>query len=661
MKKIIYIIVLLITLFLVSGCSSGNDVSYDTNDYQKINATYKYINLNCSHEVVEKADLPTTSENGATITWTSSNKAIISDSGEVVTRPSENTKVAMNCHIELNGLSKDFTFTLNVSAMTFDEALSELDKYIPEKLDDDVDIPAALNSGLIKVIAQSKDNDVLTDNGAYCGCYTEREIELDVTLTDGYKRVNKKYTLQVEGAEMDVRFAQTIEWIRSEGLKDTYLTKDTVLPTFCPKTGANISWLSTVEGVLDENNHIIEYVYERYTALIAKMNIGDEWEREYIACKIQALDTSKMSEEEILENFISTITVSSYSRLTFDQSKGILNAELAEENYGYTKDQTSSYGFLSFFTPEKLVPIDKIAPLNDDNRPGLKLTQVAYITVHDTASTGGTADAKSHANYVYTGGNGTSWHYTVDDISVYHQIPNDEVAWHAGDSGHRPFAMIDTGIKATAIRPYIKLVNGYYNINGVQTLFCPIVKDFDTEEETYTPVLDAAINQQSIFCEIGENGNYWIGKTYYNATYKRIANYGGNTSSIGIESCVNGGHDYATTARNLAELVASLCIQYDLSVDRVHGHHYFSGKPCPNAILLAEWWSNFLDLVSLEKFGQEHYSNYTFTWTSNNDLMSNTGKILNTCKVGNVLDYSLSVKNAANQEVYSKSFKTTLK
>ena len=27
----------------------------------------------------------------------------------------------------------------------------------------------------------------------------------------------------------------------------------------------------------------------------------------------------------------------------------------------------------------------------------------------------------------------TSWHYTVDDKEIYHHIPDDEVAWHAGD------------------------------------------------------------------------------------------------------------------------------------------------------------------------------------------------------------------------------------
>lgn len=27
----------------------------------------------------------------------------------------------------------------------------------------------------------------------------------------------------------------------------------------------------------------------------------------------------------------------------------------------------------------------------------------------------------------------TSWHYTVDDKEIYHHIPDNEVAWHAGD------------------------------------------------------------------------------------------------------------------------------------------------------------------------------------------------------------------------------------
>jgi len=60
--------------------------------------------------------------------------------------------------------------------------------------------------------------------------------------------------------------------------------------------------------------------------------------------------------------------------------------------------------------------------------------RIRYVVIHETANHNQGADAKSHANYLSNGGEGsTSWHYTVDDHEIYHHIPDNEVAWQAGD------------------------------------------------------------------------------------------------------------------------------------------------------------------------------------------------------------------------------------
>ncbi len=60
-----------------------------------------------------------------------------------------------------------------------------------------------------------------------------------------------------------------------------------------------------------------------------------------------------------------------------------------------------------------------------------------WIVIHETGNTKPGSDAQSHAAYIkdlalqnelYL-----SWHYTVDDHAVYRHIPDDEIAWHAGD------------------------------------------------------------------------------------------------------------------------------------------------------------------------------------------------------------------------------------
>lgn len=68
-----------------------------------------------------------------------------------------------------------------------------------------------------------------------------------------------------------------------------------------------------------------------------------------------------------------------------------------------------------------------------EGRPGIK-RKVKYIVIHETGNPVRGANAQSHSVFLQGGGEGsTSWHYTVDDHEIYHHIPDNEVAWHAGD------------------------------------------------------------------------------------------------------------------------------------------------------------------------------------------------------------------------------------
>jgi N-acetylmuramoyl-L-alanine amidase CwlA len=58
-----------------------------------------------------------------------------------------------------------------------------------------------------------------------------------------------------------------------------------------------------------------------------------------------------------------------------------------------------------------------------------------YITIHNTANTNVGAGAENHAMYMQGGGKDVtaSYHYVVDDKEIYRLLPDNEVAWHAGD------------------------------------------------------------------------------------------------------------------------------------------------------------------------------------------------------------------------------------
>lgn len=71
----------------------------------------------------------------------------------------------------------------------------------------------------------------------------------------------------------------------------------------------------------------------------------------------------------------------------------------------------------------------------------------------------------------------------------------------------------------------------------------------------------------------------------------------GNTTSIGIEICVNAGGDFEAAKANAAALVRLLMEEHGISADRVVQHNRWNGKDCPKTIrATAGAWEAFLAL-----------------------------------------------------------------
>ena len=87
--------------------------------------------------------------------------------------------------------------------------------------------------------------------------------------------------------------------------------------------------------------------------------------------------------------------------------------------------------------PESVLGVPMYTQLvaeGDSARPGIE-RHIKYVVIHETGNFAHGADAKRHSLYITENNKtDTSWHYTVDDHSIYHHIPDTEVAWHAGDS-----------------------------------------------------------------------------------------------------------------------------------------------------------------------------------------------------------------------------------
>jgi N-acetylmuramoyl-L-alanine amidase CwlA len=77
--------------------------------------------------------------------------------------------------------------------------------------------------------------------------------------------------------------------------------------------------------------------------------------------------------------------------------------------------------------------VQDFIPVGNSNRPGRKLVPTG-ITIHNTDNSDKGANAAAHAKY-QKGADArkrqVSWHFTVDDKSVYQSLPTNEIGWHA--------------------------------------------------------------------------------------------------------------------------------------------------------------------------------------------------------------------------------------
>lgn len=316
-------------------------------------------------------------------------------------------------------------------------------------------------------------------------------------------------------------------------------------------------------------------------------------------------------------------------------------------------------GSVNNYLNYELQIIESILGANKKNRPGTKQSVTKYITVHDTGSAAPGAGASAHNGYIHGGAEsaGASWHYTVGNDGVYHHIPDDEVAWHAGDGTSVAYEAFDSGIPYTIKKkPEVTITpDGYYALDGVRSNVQAPRKNDGSIPKT------SEINTLGIEVTKGENGNWFIGKTWWSNTYKYIGNRGGNNNSIGIESCVNQGSDVFLTWQLLAKLVAKLMEENGLYFEHVVQHHYFSGKDCPMTMRNSSNFERFMKLVEAEYFIRTMFNDYTIRFISNNpDYIDNRGRIIDLPVTPTRASYTVEVTNTKTNKTEFKLFYVNL-
>lgn len=122
----------------------------------------------------------------------------------------------------------------------------------------------------------------------------------------------------------------------------------------------------------------------------------------------------------------------------------------AKETIGFDKFNNTEVLIVdsALYTPNI---IDNFIAENSAVRPGIVVDKKEYIVIHNTGNYSASATASAHDKYIQGLENNpdrkVSWHYTVDDVEIYHHVPDNESAWHASDGSEGPGNKYGIGIE----------------------------------------------------------------------------------------------------------------------------------------------------------------------------------------------------------------------
>ena len=96
-----------------------------------------------------------------------------------------------------------------------------------------------------------------------------------------------------------------------------------------------------------------------------------------------------------------------------------------------------------------------------------------------------------------------------------------------------------------------------------------------------------------------------------------------------METSVRQGSDLWLTWQYTAQLCAKLLINYQLPIQRLVGHHFFSGKWCPQPMLEndLEIWYEFVKLTRQQMDLYQNYSNYSLSFESSSEYLKDNGRV----------------------------------
>ena len=318
----------------------------------------------------------------------------------------------------------------------------------------------------------------------------------------------------------------------------------------------------------------------------------------------------------------------------------------------YIQDIVGSVSKLLF---EDYVVYDDYYLANPSNKTTLNgdgIGGIDFITVHYAADMPYSASAmfnggKNLASYnksCNTNGTAASWHYSVGNDGIWASQNEAYGAWHAGTS--KKMTWSDSGITTAQIGTDVYTTDvtlgsdGYFYIKGVKS--------------SIKTTLTAKLNGMGLGVKL-VGDKWYLGGCFASGTY--IGSLGGNNNSIGMETSVREGSDLWLTWQYTAQLCAKLLIKYQLPLNRLVGHHFFTGKWCPQPMLEndLEIWYEFVELTRQQMELYNNYSDYTLSFASSSSYLKDNGRVAKLPNTPECVTYTVTYKTGSTTKTITLS------
>ena len=381
----------------------------------------------CGLEGMDEIELPTTHPDyDCTFTWSSSDSTLLDVDEGYLEFVEFDEIVDLTCSVEYEGNTYERTEKFTIRGYAFyDIAVTFIGQFKAGVITASKEVETVYSDyyGGTTITWSSSNEEIFDNKGNLNKPNKDTYITLTYTVNLGNPKKSSTFTsdLLVYGKSISEIMGSIEDWIDKNVGENGSIGSSTILPKYIDEYEAELQWLDAYGEPLKVEAYVGNPIFSR--GIDVKVKVLFNGKVGYIdlhyANKAEGLD-DKWDEIELFVNTINQLPVQTFK-------------------YTLITWNGTTYGYVPFFEQTSSSIIEKILPYTyGKQRTGILKTSTEYVVVHDTGNSKPGATAEMHDRYITNLNNDSkstsiSWHYTVDDSSIYQHLPLDEVAWHAGD------------------------------------------------------------------------------------------------------------------------------------------------------------------------------------------------------------------------------------